>query len=208
MADFKIKPTSGTGNKLILESQDGTDVLTTSDSGVTINSPTLVTPALGTPASGVLTNLTGLVEGAMPSKSVIAVTSFTNSTRQALADSANYWLSYGTVVKKSATSKLVCTESTSGHQNYSGSSGVGVRIGDVYRYGAMTYESGGNQKQYTQTHDFGDMGGAGSFTVYWGWKTADGSTGNKPFMVLNPNSTEDDRNPQTSTSIIVWEVQA
>jgi len=34
MADFKIKPTSGTGNKLILESQDGTDVLTTSDSGV------------------------------------------------------------------------------------------------------------------------------------------------------------------------------
>ena len=63
MADFKLKPGAGTGNKLILESQDGTDVLTTSDSGVTLasatlNSPTLVTPALGTPASGVLTNAT------------------------------------------------------------------------------------------------------------------------------------------------------
>ena len=34
MADLKIKPSTGTGNKLILESQDGTDVLTTSDSGV------------------------------------------------------------------------------------------------------------------------------------------------------------------------------
>jgi hypothetical protein len=66
MADFKIKPAAGTGNKLILESEDGTDVLTTSDSGVTLasatltsptlNSPTLVTPALGTVASGNLSN--------------------------------------------------------------------------------------------------------------------------------------------------------
>ena len=67
MADFTIKPASGTGNKLILQAQDGvTDVLTTSDSGVTLdsatlNSPTLVTPALGTPASGVVTNLSGVL---------------------------------------------------------------------------------------------------------------------------------------------------
>ena len=38
MADFKIKPAAGTGNKLILESQDGTDILTTSDSGATLAS--------------------------------------------------------------------------------------------------------------------------------------------------------------------------
>ena len=61
MADLKIKPSAGAGNKLILESQDGTDVLTTSDSGVTLasttlNSPTLVTPALGTVATGNLSN--------------------------------------------------------------------------------------------------------------------------------------------------------
>ena len=61
MADFKLKPGAGTGNKLILESQDGTDVLTTSDSGVTLasatlNSPTLVTPALGTVTAGNLSN--------------------------------------------------------------------------------------------------------------------------------------------------------
>ena len=41
MADFKIKPAAGTGNKLILESEDGTDVLTTSDSGVAITAPTI-----------------------------------------------------------------------------------------------------------------------------------------------------------------------
>ena len=66
MADFTIKPASGTGNKLILQTQAETDVMTTSDSGVTLdsatlNSPTLVTPALGTPASGVVTNLSGVL---------------------------------------------------------------------------------------------------------------------------------------------------
>lgn len=56
MADFVIKPGAGVSNKLILQTQDATDVLTTSDSGVTINSPTLVTPALGTVATGNLSN--------------------------------------------------------------------------------------------------------------------------------------------------------
>ena len=169
---------------------------------------TIANAAIGTPTSGVLTNLTGLVEGAMPSKSVIAVTSFTDDTRRALSNAGEYWLSYGTVVKKSATSKLVCTESTAGHQDHSGACGVGVRIGDVYRYGAFQYTSANNQKQYSQTHDFGDMGGAGSFTVYWGWKTANNDTGSKPFVILNSNSSDDSRNQQTSTSIIVLEVQA
>ena len=41
MADFKIKPAAGTGNKLILQTQDETAVLTTSDTGVTIASPTI-----------------------------------------------------------------------------------------------------------------------------------------------------------------------
>lgn len=56
MADFVIKPGAGVSNKLILQTQDATDVLTTSASGVTINSPTLVTPALGTVATGNLSN--------------------------------------------------------------------------------------------------------------------------------------------------------
>jgi hypothetical protein len=56
MADFVIKPGAGVSNKLILKTQDNTPVLTTSDSGVTINSPTLVTPALGTVTSGNLSN--------------------------------------------------------------------------------------------------------------------------------------------------------
>ena len=63
MPDLIIKPTTTSGNKLILQDQAGGAVLTTADSGATIanatlNSPTLVTPALGTPASGTPTNAT------------------------------------------------------------------------------------------------------------------------------------------------------
>ena len=49
MADFKIKPASGVGNKLILQTQTETDVLTTSDSGVTLASATLTAPTITTP---------------------------------------------------------------------------------------------------------------------------------------------------------------
>ena len=41
MADFVIKPGAGVSNKLILQTQDATDVLTTSASGVTITAPTI-----------------------------------------------------------------------------------------------------------------------------------------------------------------------
>ena len=49
MADFVIKPGAGSTNKLILQAQDETDVLTTSASGVSITAPTITTPTITTP---------------------------------------------------------------------------------------------------------------------------------------------------------------
>ena len=42
MADFKIKPASGTGNKLILRSEDGTEVLLAVNDGVETSTTTKV----------------------------------------------------------------------------------------------------------------------------------------------------------------------
>ena len=58
MANLIIKPQNVSGDKVIIQDQAGGAVLTTADSGVTIANATLVAPALGTPASGVLTNAT------------------------------------------------------------------------------------------------------------------------------------------------------
>tara|TARA_B100000959_G_scaffold87349_1_gene92644 strand:- start:6953 stop:7849 length:897 start_codon:yes stop_codon:yes gene_type:complete len=41
MADLIIKPSPGAGNKLVLQTEDATDVLTTSNSGVAITAPTI-----------------------------------------------------------------------------------------------------------------------------------------------------------------------
>ena len=58
MGNLIIKGKGGAGNKLIIQDQAGGAVLTTGDSGATIANATLVAPALGTPASGTLTNAT------------------------------------------------------------------------------------------------------------------------------------------------------
>ena len=41
MANLLIKPTTGPGNKLIIQDQDGGDILTSADSGATIANVTL-----------------------------------------------------------------------------------------------------------------------------------------------------------------------
>jgi len=137
---------------------------------------------------------------------VIGVTTLVNTTRQALPIVAEHWISYGTVVKKSATSKLICTECTSGQQNYSGTSGVGVKLGTTIIYGNSNYTGQPHSHQYQQTFDFGTMGGAGSFGVSWGWKCMSG--GAKPFVVLNPNVSDDNRYSQTRSTIVILEVEA
>ena len=63
MADFTIKPASGTGNKLILQTQAETDVLTTSDSGVTLASATLTAPTITEPTITTPTITTPTITG-------------------------------------------------------------------------------------------------------------------------------------------------
>jgi|SaaInlV_150m_DNA_4_1039716.scaffolds.fasta_scaffold05190_4 hypothetical protein len=138
---------------------------------------------------------------------VLQVAALTHSTRVALSLSANYWDSFGTITKISATSKLVVSGTFSGQAEHSGSCGVGIRINTLYRYGNYTYATTTNSKNYAINADFGAMA-AGVHTVYWGWKTGNGGSTDRPFAVFNPNSTDDSRQQQTTSVIIVTEVEA
>ena len=73
MANMIIRPATGTGNKVILQDQAGAAVMTTADSGATIADGV----ALGTPASGVVTNLTGTLGAniAFPAGHILQVVS-------------------------------------------------------------------------------------------------------------------------------------
>jgi len=51
MANLLIKPTTGSGNKVIIQDQDGGDILTSADSGATIANATLASDVTGGPQS-------------------------------------------------------------------------------------------------------------------------------------------------------------
>ena len=184
-----LKLTSDTSGEIKLQSA-GADIATVSSTGLAM-------------ASG--KTLTG---DAVVTGKVLKQTSLTNTTRTALPTSADYWISFGTITKNSATSNLIITASIAGFGNYSGVAGAGIRIDTTYLYQPYTYNATGST---SNTHhlnlDFGTMGGAGSKTVYWGWKPANGVTTGKPFSVLNPTSTDEARYQNTRSTITVWEVE-
>ena len=80
MANLIIRPATGAGNKVVVQDQAGAAVLTTADSGATLADGI----ALGTPASGVVTNLSGVLPvGVTGGSGLTAVSSpFTLSAAQ------------------------------------------------------------------------------------------------------------------------------
>ena len=93
----------------------GTGVTTSTGSGANVlgTSPTLVTPALGTPASGVLTNCTGVARAALPAGCVLQVVSTTktdtfSTTSTSPVDVTGLSVS---ITPSSATSKIFVTGS-------------------------------------------------------------------------------------------------
>ena len=89
-----------------------TDTLAGIAATQTLTNKTLVAPALGTPASGVLTNCTGVPAGALPAGSVLQVVQGTNNTVVATTTAA--YVTTGLTVSitpKFSTSKILINAS-------------------------------------------------------------------------------------------------
>ena len=85
-----------------------TDTLAGIAATQTLTNKTLVAPALGTPASGVLTNCTGVAKAALPAGSVLQVVSATYSTQT--STTTNSFIDTGltaTITPTSNTSKIL-----------------------------------------------------------------------------------------------------
>ena len=84
---------------------------------------TLVAPALGTPASGVLTNCTGVVSAALPAGSVLQVVSSNYSTQ--VTNATNTYVDTGltaSITPRSTSSKILVIVSQNGMYKTSGNS--------------------------------------------------------------------------------------
>lgn len=116
-----------------------------------------------------------------------------------------------TKLRSDTVLRATCTVFGAGY--YSGNCAVGV----VLDYGVNTrwdygcaYQYDGQWSSTAQTtmvmghHQWSSVS-AGSHTIGFGWNPADSST-NRPFAYLNPNSSDDSRNNQMVSRIVVYEV--
>jgi len=146
----------------------------------------------------------------MPSGYVLASTIIRSSTRTSVSTAAQSIIFSGSFTKQRADTNLAATCTVFGSTYYSGNCGVGMRIdasnwdhGCAYQYDG---QYGTTQTTIIIGQSYWTGVSAGAHTIGFGWRTADGGADNRPFAFLNPNSTEDARNQQMSSTIILYEI--
>lgn len=174
------------------------------------NANTVVVPA-GQTLDISNSTLSGLSSSEMPAGSIISINTFRNGTRTALGSlPAGYTLFGGTFNKKLSNSLIVATCTVYGAQFASGNCGVGLKLDSSWDYG-VAYQYDGSWLSTLQTTivtgtcQWSGIS-AGSHTMYFGWNPINGSSGEKPFSIFNPNNSDDPRNQQMVSSIVVYEV--
>jgi len=161
--------------------------------------------------------------GAISPASIVSVGFAENSTRYSLSDSSDYAIFTVSFTKTlSATeSKIIVHGQVSGRGNYSDHSGSyfdcltggvtchntndskafkGISMGE-----AQTNSRKGNLVINQQWEDTTNLGAA-THTFEYGWRVRSGSSGEKPFLVINPSSSDDGRSHQTSSTFTFYEV--
>jgi hypothetical protein len=146
----------------------------------------------------------------MQSGFVVGSTTFRYGTRAAISTAAESTIFGGSFTKQRADSLLFATCTVFGSQYYSGNCGVGMKMDATWHFGTG-YQYDGSWSSTLQITVITGQGywsgvGAGSHTLYWGWKCADGGTGNRPFNYINPNSSDDSRLQQIVSSMVVYEI--
>jgi hypothetical protein len=145
----------------------------------------------------------------------LAINVVSSNSRTSVSTSNRTTIFSGTFTKLRADTVLRATSTVFGAGYFSGNCGVGLSLdfgtaNERWDYGmAYQYDGAWSSTQQT-TMVFGQCQwtgvSAGSHTVAFGWNTADGSTNNRPFSILNPNSSDDVRNNQMVSRIVVYEV--
>jgi len=144
---------------------------------------------------------------------ILSSTAIRYGTRTALSISSGSVVFSGTFTKLQTSSTIFATCTVFGEAYYSGNCGVGMYVDSTsnWDYGTgYQYDGSWGAYQTTTVCGTGQWTGfsAGSHTIGWGWKCANGSATDRPFGYINPNSStpSDNRNNQIISSIYVYEI--
>ena len=157
------------------------------------------------------------------SDKLVKVTTFRNNTRTALNDSSSrvIWSANFTKEYDANTSWILMEGMLPGANNYSDQCGVYAMLdgantnNDSPRYHGIHY-SGANADhgwarfimyvhRIIDNSDSTQELSAGSRTWTVGWHTRNGASGDKPFEIWNPNSSDDCRNQQYGSLMSIYE---
>lgn len=145
------------------------------------------------------------------SGAILNISTIRNSTRTSVPNSGATTLFSGSFTKIRAASTLIAKCTVYGCQYSSGTCGVGMNIdGSNWDYGVAYQYDGAWSATAQITIVIGTSRwtgiSAGSHTVGFGFNPINGATAERPFGILNPNNSDDSRNQQTVSSIVVYEV--
>ena len=153
--------------------------------------------------------LTKLRLVALPSGSVVDVRHYTNTTRTAsitAGATGTLWTFTDTKLLGSESS-IIIHANLIGADDYSGAVGTFIEYGGTKAYSIQyTYDENAYCKMLTGTSKTTGKS-SGSQTVTIGWDAANSSASEKPFVTLNPNSTDDARFHQTVSTLVIQEVK-
>ena len=154
-----------------------------------------------------------------PAGTIRNVVFATFDTRTTFSDSATgtFWQYAFTKLYDASTTDIIVNHLLVGHNDYSDVCGFYSHISGsttTTNDGTAYYDAGyiANESDSDPQFSF-NLGkrfeslGAGSHTWEAGWKTRNGGTGNKPWYVSNPNSSDDSRSHQQGSSVLIFEVQ-
>lgn len=142
---------------------------------------------------------------------IVAINTVRSSTRTSVPNSGTVTLFSGTFTKVRAATTLIAICNVYGCQYSSGNCGVAMNIdGTTWDYGCGYQYDGAWSSTLqvtlvTGTSVFTGVS-AGSHTIGFGFKPFNAATSERPFAILNPNSSDDSRNGQFISSIVVYEV--
>ena len=140
---------------------------------------------------------------------VLDVTTYTDSTRQALPISTSVTMASFTVNKLSSTSTLVIQGTMSGTGEHAGHLQQGWKLGSGTEFNGQNVSYGNNTHGRVISTSALIVGHTttGSQTMVFRYYSVN-SGQNKPFQIYNPNATDDARLAQSSSVFTVTEVEA